>query len=140
MAKAEEEARAAAASENEDHSDDGSDDDFDDEGEDEFADFPTVEEVAAAEAEVATAAAKAAAAKAAGGNPFGVREQSVLEKRYQAEAMARQKGNQIVKQVVGGKEWTGPPPRMSDLSENVPPTANTWKATGHWLVDRAGCA
>ena len=50
-------------------------------------------------------------AKAArdGANPFGVRELSVLEKRYLAEAKGRQKANQIVKQVVGGKEWTGPP-------------------------------
>ena len=44
-----------------------------------------------------------------GSNAFGVRNLSVLEKRYMAEAAARQKANQIVKQVVGGKEWVGPP-------------------------------
>ena len=43
-----------------------------------------------------------------GSNAFGVRNLSVLEKRYMAEAAARQKANQIVKQVVGGKEWVGP--------------------------------
>ena len=53
--------------------------------------------------------AAAAAAAKGGANPFGVRELTVLEKRYQAEAQSRQKANQIVKQVVGGKEWVGPP-------------------------------
>ena len=52
--------------------------------------------------------AKAAAA-GAGANLFGVRELSTLEKKYMSEAAGRQKANQIVKQVVGGKEWTGPP-------------------------------
>ena len=42
-------------------------------------------------------------------NPFGVRELSKLEKKYLTDAMGRQKGNQIVKQVVGGKTWEGPP-------------------------------
>ncbi len=44
----------------------------------------------------------------AASNAFGLRELSVLEKRYMAEAKARQKPNQIIKQVVGGKEWSGP--------------------------------
>ena len=48
-------------------------------------------------------------AAAEGSNLFGVRTLSVLEKRYLAEAASRQKANQIVKQVVGGKEWVGPP-------------------------------
>lgn len=41
-------------------------------------------------------------------NPYGVRELSKLEKRYLSEAMSRQKANQIVKQVAGGKTWEGP--------------------------------
>jgi len=42
-------------------------------------------------------------------NPYGLRELSVLEKKYLSDAAGRQKANQIVKQVVGGKEWKGPP-------------------------------
>ena len=45
----------------------------------------------------------------AGSNPYGMRELTVLEKKYMADAASRQKANQIVKQVVGGKEWVGPP-------------------------------
>ena len=42
-------------------------------------------------------------------NPYGLRELSVLEKKYLSDAAGRQKANQIVKQVVGGKEWKGAP-------------------------------
>ena len=41
-------------------------------------------------------------------NPYGLRELTTLEKRYMAAARERQKPNQIVKQVVGGKTWEGP--------------------------------
>ena len=43
------------------------------------------------------------------GRAFGVRELSTLEQKYMASAAARQRENQVVKQVVGGKEWTGAP-------------------------------
>ena len=46
--------------------------------------------------------------KGAKENAFGLRELSTLEKRYMAEAQARQKPNQIIPQVVGGKTWSGP--------------------------------
>ena len=39
----------------------------------------------------------------------GGRQLTVLEQRYMAEARERQKANIFVKQVVGGKEWVGPP-------------------------------
>ena len=43
-----------------------------------------------------------------GGEPVWRTRAFGLEKRYLSEAMSRQKANQIVKQVAGGKTWEGP--------------------------------